>query len=304
MNSRTFFVGERITQADLTLYSALQMLFEHLLDEAARRPYPHLVRWFTTVANQPEVKKVVGEMKLCVTPAVFDPKNAPQESKQRGPKKEKQPKQQPKKEEPKKKEKPRGDDAMEEEEPAPKPSKNPLAALPAGKLNYDEFKKVYSNENIRTVAIPFFWENFDPAFDSIWVCEYNYPEELRLTFMSANLIAGMFQRLERWVFRFLNTDYKRSLYLLFFPCFRMQKFSFAVVNVFGENSNSTIGGVWVWRGTDLVFGLSPDLQVDYESYTWTKLDHNDPKAKKLIEDYFARDCDIDGKKIADGIVFK
>jgi len=278
LSSKTYFVGEHITQADLTLFSALRMLFEHLLDESSRSAYPHLVRWFTTIANQPEVKKVAGEMKLCVKPAVFDPKNAPKPQQQKQEKKKQEPKKQEpkKKEEPKKAEKPKGD--VEEEPPKPK---NPLVTLPAGTFNYDEFKKVYSNEDFKTVALPHFWKTFDPKTDSIWHCEYNYPEELRMTFMSGNLIAGMFQRLEK-----------------------MLKYGFAVVNVFGDNNKSTISGVWVWRGTGLIFDLSPDLQVDYESYTWTKLDPNCEKAKKMITEYWSRDCDCDGKKIAEGYVFK
>ncbi len=173
------------------------MLFENLLDEAARKPYPHLVRWFTTIANQPEVKKAAGETKLCVKPAVFNPNNAPKPQQQKGEKKQKEQKQpqQKKKQEPKKKEeKPKGDD---EEEPAPKPSKNPLTLLPAGTFNYDEFKKVFSNNDTTKVAIPFFWEKFDPTTDSIWFCEYKYPEDLRMIFMTENLVRGMFQRLEK-----------------------------------------------------------------------------------------------------------
>lgn len=54
----------------------------------------------------------------------------------------------------------------------------------------DAFKRVYSNEDTATKAIPYFWENFDAENYSIWFCEYKYPEELTLTFMSCNLISG------------------------------------------------------------------------------------------------------------------
>uniref|UniRef100_A0A5K3ENB6 EF-1-gamma C-terminal domain-containing protein n=1 Tax=Mesocestoides corti TaxID=53468 RepID=A0A5K3ENB6_MESCO len=257
-----------------------QMLFEHLLDEGARSTYPNVVRWFTAVANQPEVKKVVGEVKLCAKTPVFNPKHAQKQQHQKGgEKKEDKKKQEPKKKE-QKPEKPTGGDSGEDEGP-PKPSKNPVANLPAGTFNYDEFKKVYSNEDIQSVALPFFWEKFDPTTDSIWYCEYNYPEELKMTFMSANLIRGMFQRLEK-----------------------MQKYSFAVMNVYGENNKSTIGGVWVWRGTGLIFDLSPDLQVDYESYTWTKLDPEAPDTRARIAPYFCRSDRCDGKEVAETCVFK
>merc|ERR1719431_2282419 len=77
-----------------------------------------------------------------------------------------------------------------EEDPAPKKEKDPFAGFPKSNFVLDEFKRVYSNEDIKTKAIPFFWENF-----SIWLCEYRFPEDLGMTFQSENLITGMYQRL-------------------------------------------------------------------------------------------------------------
>lgn len=57
----------------------------------------------------------------------------------------------------------------------------------------DEFKRKYSNEDTLTVALPFFWEHFDREGFSIWYCEYKFPQELKRTFMSCNLIAGEIQ---------------------------------------------------------------------------------------------------------------
>ena len=54
----------------------------------------------------------------------------------------------------------------------------------------DEFKREYSNKDTLTVAIPYFWNNFDKECYSIWFCEYKFPEELTLTFMSSNLVGG------------------------------------------------------------------------------------------------------------------
>ena len=55
----------------------------------------------------------------------------------------------------------------------------------------DDWKKTYSNNDTVKVALPYFWEKFDSKNYSIWFCEYKYPEELRLAFMSCNLIGGM-----------------------------------------------------------------------------------------------------------------
>uniref|UniRef100_A0A0X3NTV6 Elongation factor 1-gamma n=1 Tax=Schistocephalus solidus TaxID=70667 RepID=A0A0X3NTV6_SCHSO len=283
LSSRTFFVGESITQADLTLYSVAYMLFEHLLDEKALKPFAHFHRWFITVANQPQVLKVAGAPKLCTKAAVYDPKKHEKHVAEGDAKKPaKHEKAKPQKKE--KQQKPKEEKAPEDEfmdEPAPKPSKSPFASLPIGTFDYDTFKRTYSNNDIKSIALPFFWEKFDPKTDSIWYCEYNYPEELKLTFMSANLIQGMFQRLER-----------------------MQKYAFAVMGVFGENNNSTISGVWVWRGTGLAFELSEDLQIDYESYKWTKLDPEAPETKTLVSEYFCREGAFGGKTPCELAVFK
>ena len=53
---RTFFVGERITLADISLSCALILLFEKGLNRYQRAQYVHLLRWFNTIIQQPIVK--------------------------------------------------------------------------------------------------------------------------------------------------------------------------------------------------------------------------------------------------------
>jgi len=158
---------------------------------------------------------------------------------------------------------------------------DPFAAMPKGTFVMDNFKRVYSNEDTLTKAIPFFWETFDPENYSIWYAEYKFNEELAATFMSCNLINGMFQRLEK-----------------------LNKNAFASVCLFGTDNNSTISGVWIWRGQELAFPLSPDWTIDYESYKWTKLDPKDEKTKKMVNEYWAWEGDFDGKKFNQGKIFK
>jgi len=97
----------------------------------------------------------------------------------------------------------------------------------------DQFKRSYSNEDTITKAIPFFWENFDPEGWSIWKCEYKYKDELKMIFMSSNLVSGMFQRLDK-----------------------LRKTAFASVLIIGEDNNNEISGVWVMRGQELAFDVS------------------------------------------------
>ena len=97
----------------------------------------------------------------------------------------------------------------------------------------DQFKRCYSNEDTVTKAIPFFWENFDPEGWSIWKCDYKYKDELKMIFMSSNLVGGMYQRLDK-----------------------LRKTAFASMLIIGEDNNNEISGVWVMRGHELAFDVS------------------------------------------------
>lgn len=161
----------------------------------------------------------------------------------------------------------------------PKP-KDPFLQLPAGHFDMDAFKREYSNKS-EEESIKYFWEKLDRDNYSIWFCEYLYPEELTKVFMSCNLIGGMMQRLDR-----------------------MRKHAFGSMALFGEDNNSTISGIWVWRGHELAFKLSEDWQIDYESYSWKKLDANNPADQKLVNEYLRWEGDFGGKKFNQGKIFK
>lgn len=170
-----------------------------------------------------------------------------------------------------------GGDELAAEPPKPK---DPFLQFPAGTFDMDAFKREYSNKS-EDESIKYFWEKFDKENYSIWYCEYLFPDELTKVFMSCNLIGGMMQRLDR-----------------------MRKHAFGSVCLFGEDNNSTISGVWFWRGHELAFTLCEDCQVDYESYSWKKLDPNDPATKKLVDEYLRWEGDFGGKKFNQGKIFK
>lgn len=294
LNSRlvnqTFLVGERLTLADIVVFATLLSAYEKVLDPSFRAPFGSLTRWFNTVLNQPQVKAVVKGFTMCAKVAEIDPKKfaefqaktggAQQQQQQKEPKEKKEKKPAPPKKE-KEAEPAEELDAAElalAEEPK---SKDPFDAMPKGTFNFDDFKRCYSNED-EAKSIPYFFEKFDPEHYSIWYGEYKYPEELTKVFMSCNLITGMFQRLDK-----------------------MRKQAFSSVCLFGEDNNSTISGVWVWRGQDLAFELSPDWQVDYEVYDWKKLDPKSEETKKLVTQYFSwSGTDSKGRKFNQGKIFK
>ncbi|CAH0727286.1 unnamed protein product, partial [Brenthis ino] len=278
--TRTFLVTERITLADIIVFCTLIHAFQNVLDGQLRASFVNVQRWFLTLAHQPQVARVVGALTLCDAPPVYDPKKYQElsQNKKDGGKKEKKDKAE-KKEQPKKKEpEPEPADELDEK---PKESKDPFDSLPKGTFNMDDFKRCYSNED-EAVSIPYFWQKFDPENYSIWYAEYKYPEELSKVFMSCNLITGMFQRLDK-----------------------MRKAAFASVCLFGADDDSSISGVWVWRGAGLAFTLSPDWQIDYESYEWKKLDPSSEETKKMVQDYFSwSGTDSKGRKFNQGKIFK
>jgi len=270
---RTFLVGERISLADICCMANLMMPYKMVLDPEFRAGFNNVTRWFLTMVNQPQVKKVIGDFALCTKMATFDAKKFAEFSGKGGSKKEKAekaPKQEktPKEKTPKKEEKPKAEaaPAAEEDAPAPKKEKDPFVNHPKSSFIFDEFKRVYSNEDIKTKALPYFWENLDKDNYSIWMCEYKYPEDLGMTFQIENLIEGMYQRLDK-----------------------LNKNCFANMCVFGKSRDAQIQGLWVWRGKDLVFPISDNWQVDYESYDWHCLDLEAESTKKRVEEFFIHD---------------
>lgn len=288
--NNTFLVGERISLADIIVFSNLLLLYQYVLEPSVRSEYGNVNRWFVTILNQTQVQAVVKNFSLCAKAIEFDPKKfaefqtksaggkdgaKPQEAKKDN-KKEKKPAPAKKEAEPVE-EMDAAEQALAEE---PK-SKDPFDSLPKGTFNMDDYKRCYSNEE-ETVSIPYFWEKFDPENYSIWFGEYKYSAELTKVFMSCNLIGGMYQRLDK-----------------------MRKQAFASVCLFGEDNNSSISGVWVWRGQELAFPLSPDWQIDYEVYDWKKLDPNANETKELVKQYFSwSGTDKQGRKFNQGKIFK
>ncbi|XP_072929373.1 elongation factor 1-gamma [Epargyreus clarus] len=281
LRTRTFLVTERVTLADIVVFTTLLHAFQHVLDPSIREELQNVQRWFLTLAHQPQVSAVLGPVTLADKPPVFDPKKYQELTHSKKGGGDKKDKKSEKKEQAPKKKEPEPADLPDELDEKPKESKDPFDSLPKGTFNMDDFKRCYSNED-EAKSIPYFWEKFDPENYSIWYAEYKYPDELAKVFMSCNLITGMFQRLDK-----------------------MRKQAFASVCLFGEDNNSTISGVWVWRGHELAFPLSPDWQIDYESYDWKKLDPASEETKKLVQDYFSwSGTDKQGRKFNQGKIFK
>jgi len=67
LRDRTFLVAERFSLADVATaaeVAAVLAVVESNHAGSARQKWPHLTRWFNTIAAQPAVKKVMGETKV------------------------------------------------------------------------------------------------------------------------------------------------------------------------------------------------------------------------------------------------
>lgn len=267
--NHTFLVTEKLTLADIFVAGILCRGYEFVFDPQFRAEIPNITRWWETVVNQAIYKEAVGEKKFIDEAIKFTP-----------PKKEEKKKEAPKPAAPKAEKKPAADEEEEEDAaPAEPKAKHPLDLLPKPTLILDDWKRKYSNEDTRTGALPWFWEHYKPEEYSLWKVDYKYNDELTQIFMTSNLIGGFFNRLEA-----------------------SRKHLFGAMSVYGESNSSIVSGAFLVRGQEALPAF--DVAPDWESYEFTKLDPTKAEDKEFIENQWAWDKEYEGKKWADGKVFK
>lgn len=129
-----------------------------------------------------------------------------------------------------------------------------------------------------------FWELFDAEGWSLWEQNYNYNEDNKRAFMTANAVTGFQQR----------TD-------------EVRKWAFGVMDVVGtEETLLEIKGVWLLRG-DTVDHLKA-ANDDANWYSWkllagAKLPLTD-ETKATVAEYWTAEDELGGKPIQDSKVFK
>lgn len=87
----------------------------------------------------------------------------------------------------------------------------------------------------------------------------------------------------------------------------MRKYAYSTMALLEGPQKFSIKGLWFWKGQELAFNLHTDLQIDYESYKWTKLDSKDEATKKIVEMYWCDDDahpKIDDRPVVQRKVFK
>jgi elongation factor 1-gamma len=269
--TNTFFVGNYVTLADIVGYAVLSSLYKLVLTSKHRSEYPRLTRWFTTVVNQPQFKKVIGEFKFAETEKTL----GGAEEKASDSKKEKKPAAAKKAPEPE----PVGDD---EDVPQPKKekAKNPLDDLPKSNMVLDNVKRLFSNEPFASAA-PKFWEEYDHEGYSVWECAYNYNSENKIFFMTCNLVGGYIQRLDP-----------------------LRKYGYAALNVIGaseEQGPFDVCGIFLVRGTEMPAELKNCDDSEY--YTWSRIDVTSDKGEARFAELWNSET-INGKSLLERRWFK
>ncbi|KAK7328339.1 hypothetical protein VNO77_22443 [Canavalia gladiata] len=275
--SNTYLVGHSVTLADIILTCNLYLGFTKLLVKSFTSEFPHVERYFWTLVNQPNFRKILGQVKQIESLPPIQSAKKPSQPKESKPKA----KDEPKKAAKPVAEKPKEEAAEEEEAPKPKP-KNPLDLLPPSKMILDEWKRLYSNTktNFREVAIKGFWDMYDPEGYSLWFCDYKYNDENTVSFVTLNKVGGFLQRMDL-----------------------ARKYAFGKMLVIGSQPPFKVKGLWLFRGQEIPQFVIDEC-YDMELYDWTKVDISDETQKErvnqMIEDYEP----FEGEPLLDAKCFK
>ncbi|KAF8110081.1 hypothetical protein N665_0088s0092 [Sinapis alba] len=271
LSSSTYLVGHSITLADIITVCNLSLGFTTIMTKSFTSAFPHVERYFWTVINQPNFKKVVGDVKQTEAVPPVTSKKAAQPAKA--------------KEEPKKKAAPAAEapKPVEEEEEAPKPkAKNPLDLLPPSPMVLDEWKRLYSNtkSNFREVAIKGFWDMYDPEGYSLWFCDYKYNDENTVSFVTLNKVGGFLQRMDL-----------------------ARKYAFGKMLICGAEGPFKVKGLWLFRGPEIPKFIMDEV-YDMELYEWTKVDISDEAQKERVSQMIEDAEPFEGEALLDAKCFK
>jgi len=295
----TYLVGDHITLADITVATTLLYPFKFVCTADFRNQFPNVMRWFDTCVHQPAFEAVIGKVVLAAKEATGSvtvtgpvkkgndkPKVEKAEKAPKPPKEEKKKEPAPPKA-PKEEKKPSKEE--EEEDEAPKEKKEDhifkiMDAQSPTPFVMDAWKRCYSNcHGDYEGAMKTFWETIDLKGWSIWRGDYKYNDELKVLFMSSNLIGGFIQR----------TD-------------EIRKWLFGTMTIRGvEKQGMKITCYYLIRGHDIKPLIA--CNDDAECYVWTNITEGgvcSEENKKLLFDYWTTDEQLEGEPVLDSRCYK
>jgi elongation factor 1-gamma len=145
----------------------------------------------------------------------------------------------------------------------------------------DTWKKTYSNCETYEAAMATFWETFDNEGWSIFRGDYNYNDELKVLFMTSNLIGGFIQRTEE-----------------------IRKWLFGTMTIRGvEGEQMKVTAYYLIRGDSIQPLIS--CNDDAACYTWTKMAVPASEAdKKSLFEHWCSEGPLDGEPCLDSRAYK
>jgi elongation factor 1-gamma len=270
LENKEYIIGNKISIADIKLFSSLRYLMILYLPEQMRNKlYPKINKWYEKIMNTSEAINAYGRTILCKN--IIKPYNGiinknieKIENNQKKDKKDKKENIQKNKEIKKEKE-PYIPSILELPRYNIKPIENNiLDLLPESKFDLDKFKIEFLKNNNKKNGMKYFWKNYDPDGYSLWFIEYNNDINECITLFRTCIIKGNI--LEQ---------------LKYF-----KKYCFGVLGVYGNDSDYKIRGCLLWRGNEIpqeIKGINC-----YDKMTFRKLDYNQKKDQQLVHDYWTK----------------
>lgn len=270
LENKEYIIGNKISIADIKLFSSLRYLMILYLPEQMRNKlYPKINKWYEKIMNTSEAINAYGRTILCKN--IIKPYNGiinknieKIENNQKKDKKDKKENNQKNKEIKKEKE-PYIPSILELPRYNIKPIENNiLDLLPESKFDLDKFKIEFLKNNNKKNGMKYFWKNYDPDGYSLWFIEYNNDINECITLFRTCIIKGNI--LEQ---------------LKYF-----KKYCFGVLGVYGNDSDYKIRGCLLWRGNEIPEEIK---NIDcYNKLNIRKLDYNQKKDQQLVHDYWTK----------------
>jgi elongation factor 1-gamma len=270
LENKEYIIGNKISIADIKLFSSLRYLMILYLPEQMRNKlYPKINKWYEKIMNTSEAINAYGRTILCKN--IIKPYNGiinknieKIDNNQKKDKKDKKENNQKNKEIKKEKE-PYIPSILELPRYNIKPIENNiLDLLPESKFDLDKFKIEFLKNNNKKNGMKYFWKNYDPDGYSLWFIEYNNDINECITLFRTCIIKGNI--LEQ---------------LKYF-----KKYCFGVLGVYGNDSDYKIRGCLLWRGNEIPEEIK---NIDcYNKLNIRKLDYNQKKDQQLVHDYWTK----------------
>jgi elongation factor 1-gamma len=270
LENKEYIIGNKISIADIKLFSSLRYLMILYLPEQMRNKlYPKINKWYEKIMNTSEAINAYGRTILCknsIKPynGIINKNIEKIDNNKKKDKKDKKENNQKNKEIKKEKE-PYIPSILELPRYNIKPIENNiLDLLPESKFDLDKFKIEFLKNNNKKNGMKYFWKNYDPDGYSLWFIEYNNDINECITLFRTCIIKGNI--LEQ---------------LKYF-----KKYCFGVLGVYGNDSDYKIRGCLLWKGNEIPEEIK---NIDcYNKLNIRKLDYNQKKDQQLVHDYWTK----------------